>query len=133
MFEDSLSEDLKSFSNTERKNVRYKVLNHINDVLHSMGHDINEYNLVLENIRPSETTKDTKDIHFQRNIIVSEEDLLLPKKLNVEQLISYNTIIDRISSKKANCSISRIHSFSNCNFRSSSFCSSWRTNCSLAF
>ncbi|KAG5589085.1 hypothetical protein H5410_039599 [Solanum commersonii] len=49
-----------------------------------MGHDINEYNLVLENIRPSETTKDTKDIHFQRNIIVSEEDLLLPKKLNAE-------------------------------------------------
>ncbi|WMV14575.1 hypothetical protein MTR67_007960 [Solanum verrucosum] len=101
MFEDSLSEDLKSFSNTEPKKVRYKVLNHINDVLHSMGHDINEYNLVLENIRPSETTKDTKDIHFERNIIVSEEDLLLPKKLNAEQLISYNTIIDRISSKKA--------------------------------
>ncbi|KAH0703681.1 hypothetical protein KY285_017959 [Solanum tuberosum] len=101
MFEDSLSEDLKSFSNTEPKNVRYKVLNHINDVLHSMGHDINEYNLVLENIRPSETTKDTKDIHFERNIIVSEEDLLLPKNLNAEQLISYNTIIDRISSKKA--------------------------------
>ncbi|KAH0770848.1 hypothetical protein KY290_014829 [Solanum tuberosum] len=66
-----------------------------------MGHDINEYNLVLENIRPSETTKDTKDIHFERNIIVSEEDLLLPKNLNAEQLISYNTIIDRISSKKA--------------------------------
>jgi len=101
MFEDSLSEDLKSFSNTEPKKVRYKVLNHINDVLHSMGHDINEYNLVLENIRPSETTKDTKDIHFERNIIVSEEDLLLPKNLNAEQLISYNTIIDRISSKKA--------------------------------
>ncbi|XP_015166438.1 ATP-dependent DNA helicase pif1-like [Solanum tuberosum] len=66
-----------------------------------MGHDINEYNLVLQIIRPSETTKDTKDIHFERNIIVSEEDLLLPKKLNAEQLISYNTIIDRISSKKA--------------------------------
>lgn len=44
--------------------------------------------IVLENIGPSETAKDTKDIHFERNIIVGEEDMLLPGSLNVEQLMS---------------------------------------------
>lgn len=100
MFEDSLSEDVKSYSNTEAKIVWYKVLSHINDILHSMGHDINEYKLVPENSRPSQNAKDAKDVHFERNIIVTEEDLLLPKRLNAEQLMSYNIIIDRISSNK---------------------------------
>lgn len=70
----------KSFSNTEPKCIQYKVLNHINHILHSMRHDTNECGLILENIKSSETTKDTKDIHFEKNIIVSEDDLLLPKR-----------------------------------------------------
>ena len=100
MFEDSMSEDFKHFSDFEEKCVRHKVLSHINDILHSMGHDINEYKLIPKNIRASETAKDAKDIHFERNIIVSEQDLLLPKRLNVQQLRSYNTIIDRVFSEK---------------------------------
>lgn len=86
MFEDSLSEDFKNLCNTEAKSVQYMVLNHINDTLHSMGRDINEYKLVLENIKPSEIAKDAKDIHLERNIIVSEEDLSLSKRLNAKQL-----------------------------------------------
>ncbi|XP_019236913.1 PREDICTED: uncharacterized protein LOC109217133 [Nicotiana attenuata] len=54
MFEDSMSEDFKHFSDFEEKAVRHKVLSHINDILYSMGHDINEYKLILEKIRPSE-------------------------------------------------------------------------------
>ncbi|XP_075103311.1 ATP-dependent DNA helicase RRM3 isoform X2 [Nicotiana tabacum] len=100
MFEDSMSEDFKHFSDFEEKCVRHKVLSHINDILHSMGYDINEYKLIPKNIRASETAKDAKDIHFERNIIVSEQDLLLPKRLNVQQLRSYNTIIDRVFSEK---------------------------------
>nr|XP_016481825.1 PREDICTED: ATP-dependent DNA helicase pif1-like [Nicotiana tabacum]XP_016481826.1 PREDICTED: ATP-dependent DNA helicase pif1-like [Nicotiana tabacum]XP_016481827.1 PREDICTED: ATP-dependent DNA helicase pif1-like [Nicotiana tabacum]XP_016481828.1 PREDICTED: ATP-dependent DNA helicase pif1-like [Nicotiana tabacum]XP_016481829.1 PREDICTED: ATP-dependent DNA helicase pif1-like [Nicotiana tabacum]XP_016481830.1 PREDICTED: ATP-dependent DNA helicase pif1-like [Nicotiana tabacum]XP_016481831.1 PR len=100
MFEDSMSEDFKHFFDFEEKGVRHKVLSHINDILHSMGHDINEYKLIPKNIRASETAKDAKDIHFERNIIVSEQDLLLPKRLNVQQLRSYNTIIDRVFSEK---------------------------------
>ncbi|XP_075082877.1 uncharacterized protein LOC107802781 isoform X1 [Nicotiana tabacum] len=100
MFEDSMSEDFKHLSDFEEKGVRHKVLSHINDILHSMGHDINEYKLIPKNIRASETAKDAKDIHFERNIIVSEQDLLLPKRLNVQQLRSYNTIIDRVFSGK---------------------------------
>ncbi|XP_070026499.1 uncharacterized protein [Nicotiana sylvestris] len=98
MFQDSMSEDFKHFS--DFKVVRHKVLSHINDILHSMGHDINEYKLILEKIRASQTTKDAKDVHFERNIIVSEQDLLLPKRLNVQQLRAYNIIIDRVFSGK---------------------------------
>ncbi|XP_075106751.1 uncharacterized protein LOC107828842 [Nicotiana tabacum] len=100
MFEDSTSEDFKYFFDFEEKGVRHKVLSHINDILHSMGHDINEYKLIPKNIRASKTAKDAKDIHFERNIIVSEQDLLLPKRLNIQQLRSYNTIIDRVFSGK---------------------------------
>lgn len=56
---------------------------------------------MLENIRPFQTVKDAKDVHFERNIIVTEEDLMLPKRLNVEQLQSYNTIMERISCNKS--------------------------------
>ncbi|XP_019235659.1 PREDICTED: uncharacterized protein LOC109215991 [Nicotiana attenuata] len=61
MFEDSMSEDFKRFSNIMMQSVRHNVLSHINDILYSMGHDINEYKLVPENIRPSVTAKDAKD------------------------------------------------------------------------
>ncbi|XP_070024813.1 uncharacterized protein [Nicotiana sylvestris] len=100
MFEDSMFEDFKYFSNFEEKVVRHKVLSHINDILYSMGHDINEYKLMLEKIRPSEIAKDAKDVHFERNIFVSEQDLLLPKRLNVQKLHAYNTIINRVFSGK---------------------------------
>ncbi|XP_070022497.1 ATP-dependent DNA helicase PIF1-like [Nicotiana sylvestris] len=100
MFEDSMSEDFKHFSEFQGKTIRHKVLSHINDILYSMGHDINEYKLIPENIRPSEISKDAKDVHFERNIIVSEKDLILPKRLNVQQLHAYNTIINRVFSGK---------------------------------
>nr|XP_009764813.1 PREDICTED: ATP-dependent DNA helicase RRM3-like isoform X1 [Nicotiana sylvestris]XP_009764814.1 PREDICTED: ATP-dependent DNA helicase RRM3-like isoform X1 [Nicotiana sylvestris]XP_009764815.1 PREDICTED: ATP-dependent DNA helicase RRM3-like isoform X1 [Nicotiana sylvestris]XP_009764817.1 PREDICTED: ATP-dependent DNA helicase RRM3-like isoform X1 [Nicotiana sylvestris]XP_009764818.1 PREDICTED: ATP-dependent DNA helicase RRM3-like isoform X1 [Nicotiana sylvestris]XP_009764819.1 PREDICTED: ATP- len=100
MFEDSMSENFKHFSVFQGKTVRHKVLSHINDILYSMGHDINEYKLIPENIRPSEIAKDAKDVHFERNIIVSEKDFLLPKRLNVQQLHAYNTIINRVFSGK---------------------------------
>ncbi|XP_075097857.1 uncharacterized protein LOC142175176 [Nicotiana tabacum] len=41
-----------------------------------------------------------KDVQFERNIIVSKEDLLLQKKLNSEQRRAYNIILDRVYSDK---------------------------------
>ncbi|XP_016566994.2 uncharacterized protein LOC107865177 [Capsicum annuum] len=65
-----------------------------------MGHDINKYKLVPENIKASATAKETKDVQFERNIKVFKEDLLLEKKLNTEQRRAYTLIIDRIFSNK---------------------------------
>ncbi|XP_019236949.1 PREDICTED: uncharacterized protein LOC109217178 [Nicotiana attenuata] len=83
------------------KDIRFKALNHINDILHLMGHDINEYNLIPEKIKPSAAVRETNDCHFERNIIVREEDLLLERKLNIEQRKVYDTILNRIFSNKS--------------------------------
>ncbi|KAG5597666.1 hypothetical protein H5410_038898 [Solanum commersonii] len=66
-----------------------------------MGHDINEYKLVSENIQSSSIEREAKDVHFERSIRVFEEDLLLEKKLNREQRKAYTVIVDRIFSNKA--------------------------------
>nr|XP_016488730.1 PREDICTED: ATP-dependent DNA helicase pfh1-like [Nicotiana tabacum]XP_016488737.1 PREDICTED: ATP-dependent DNA helicase pfh1-like [Nicotiana tabacum]XP_016488744.1 PREDICTED: ATP-dependent DNA helicase pfh1-like [Nicotiana tabacum]XP_016488752.1 PREDICTED: ATP-dependent DNA helicase pfh1-like [Nicotiana tabacum]XP_016488760.1 PREDICTED: ATP-dependent DNA helicase pfh1-like [Nicotiana tabacum]XP_016488767.1 PREDICTED: ATP-dependent DNA helicase pfh1-like [Nicotiana tabacum]XP_016488777.1 PR len=100
-FEDSMSEDFKTLPDIETKSIRYKVLDCLNDILHSMGHNINEYKLIPENFNASKAAKEAKEIFFERNITVTEEELLLRQKLNHEQQISYNVIIDRISLNRA--------------------------------
>ncbi|XP_019248430.1 PREDICTED: ATP-dependent DNA helicase PIF4-like [Nicotiana attenuata] len=65
-----------------------------------MGRDINEFELISEIIKPSATAKEAKDVHFERNIIVSEQDLMLENKLNIDQRRAYNMILDRIFSNR---------------------------------
>ncbi|XP_019255087.1 PREDICTED: ATP-dependent DNA helicase PIF2-like [Nicotiana attenuata] len=100
-FKDSMSEDFKILPDIGTKKVRYKVLDCLNDILHSMGHNINEYKLIPENFKASKVAKEAREIFFERNIIVTEEELLLRQKLNCEQQMAYNVIIDRISSNRA--------------------------------
>ncbi|XP_016507130.2 uncharacterized protein LOC107824838 [Nicotiana tabacum] len=100
-FEDSMSEDFKILPSMNAKDIRFMALNHINDILHLMGHDINEYNLIPEKIKPSVVARETNDCQFERNIIVREEDLLLERKLNTEQRKAYDTILNRIFSNKS--------------------------------
>ncbi|XP_059288087.1 uncharacterized protein LOC132041391 [Lycium ferocissimum] len=99
-FETSMSKDFKNFPKTEPKSIRYKVLDNINDILYSMGHNINDYRLIPENFKPSAAAKEAKEIYFERNITVTEEELLLEKRLNIEQRAAYNVIMDRIFSEK---------------------------------
>ncbi|XP_019228698.1 PREDICTED: ATP-dependent DNA helicase PIF4-like [Nicotiana attenuata] len=94
-----MSEDYRVLPNVERKDIQYQVLNQINDILHSMGHNINEYELIPETVQPSILEKEAKEVFFERTIRVSEEDILLHKKLNTKQLKAYNVIIDRVFSK----------------------------------
>ncbi|XP_075099109.1 uncharacterized protein LOC142175990 [Nicotiana tabacum] len=63
-----------------------------------MGGDINEYHLITETIRPSVAAK---EVHFERTITVTNEDILLHKMLNKDQLKAYNIITKRIFSNKA--------------------------------
>ncbi|XP_070002689.1 uncharacterized protein LOC142165930 [Nicotiana tabacum] len=100
-FEEPMSEDHKLLANIGRNEIRLQVLNHINDILHSMDADINDYKIVQETIRPSTTAKEAKEVHFERTIIVNEQDILFCKKLNRDQIKAYNTIIERIFSCRA--------------------------------
>nr|XP_009804431.1 PREDICTED: uncharacterized protein LOC104249653 [Nicotiana sylvestris] len=95
-FEDSMSEDFKILANIKAKDIHLAVLNHINDILHSMGRDINEFNLVSENITSSKMANEAKEAYFERNIIVINEDLLLHRKVNTEQKIAYDIILKRV-------------------------------------
>ncbi|XP_016489836.1 uncharacterized protein LOC107809691 [Nicotiana tabacum] len=76
-FEEHMFEDYMLVPNIQKNNIRYRVLNHINDILHSMGGDINEYQLIPETIRPSVAAKEAKELK------------------------AYNIIIERIFSNKA--------------------------------
>nr|XP_009618038.1 uncharacterized protein LOC104110281 [Nicotiana tomentosiformis] len=96
-----MSEDYKVLRTIETKEVRYQVLNHINDILHSMGHNVNEYELIPQTIRPSAAAKEAKEIHFERTITVSEDEVLLHKRLNKNQLTTYDVIVNGVFSNKA--------------------------------
>nr|XP_016491629.1 PREDICTED: uncharacterized protein LOC107811256 [Nicotiana tabacum] len=99
-FEDSMSEDFKILPNLPAKDIRHKVLSHINEILHSMGHNVNEYKLISEIIQTSREAKEAREVHFERTITVSDTDILLEKRLNVEQRRACNVIIGRIFSNR---------------------------------
>ncbi|KAG5575728.1 hypothetical protein H5410_055862 [Solanum commersonii] len=85
-----MSEDFNKYPCLSSKEVRYKVLNHINDILYSMG----------QTIKASAMAKEAKNVLSERNIIVSEKNLLLQRQLNRDQQIAYNTIMNRVFSNK---------------------------------
>lgn len=64
-FEDSMPQGLRNSGNS---------MSH--DILHSMGCDINEFNLVPETIKSSKITKEAKEVYFEWNIMVTDGDLL---------------------------------------------------------
>ncbi|KAG5583330.1 hypothetical protein H5410_053957 [Solanum commersonii] len=81
-FESPISEDFKKSSNLNVREIRYKVLNCINDVLHSMGRDINEFELISEYIKPSSIAREAKEVHYERNIIRKAYDIILDRVLS---------------------------------------------------
>lgn len=91
-----MSDDFKLLPNITDKQLRHMTLNHINDTLHSMGRDINEFALISEIFLGSSTAREAKSCHFERNIIVTHEDLILQIKLNIDQQKAYDVILDRI-------------------------------------
>nr|XP_009796511.1 PREDICTED: uncharacterized protein LOC104243081 isoform X1 [Nicotiana sylvestris]XP_009796512.1 PREDICTED: uncharacterized protein LOC104243081 isoform X1 [Nicotiana sylvestris]XP_009796513.1 PREDICTED: uncharacterized protein LOC104243081 isoform X1 [Nicotiana sylvestris]XP_009796514.1 PREDICTED: uncharacterized protein LOC104243081 isoform X1 [Nicotiana sylvestris]XP_009796515.1 PREDICTED: uncharacterized protein LOC104243081 isoform X1 [Nicotiana sylvestris]XP_009796516.1 PREDICTED: unch len=99
-FEEPMSHDFKRIPNLGTKEIRHLVLNYINEVLHSMGHNIYEFKFTSEIIVLPSPANEAKDVQFEKNIIVSEEDLLIEKKLNSEQRRAYNIILDRVYSDK---------------------------------
>ncbi|KAG5594044.1 hypothetical protein H5410_035276 [Solanum commersonii] len=100
-FEDSMLEDFKRISTISKTNIQQLVLKHINEVLLSMGHNINEFKDIFGNVSFCKTTNEAKEIYFERNIIVSEEDIHLESKLNVEQKNAYDIILERVYSNKS--------------------------------
>ncbi|XP_070054281.1 uncharacterized protein [Nicotiana tomentosiformis] len=77
-FESPMSEDFKKYPNMHTREIRYKVLNHINDILHSMGRDINEFELTLGKIQLNISFITSRAILTTKNDFVDEiNDMLI--------------------------------------------------------
>ncbi|WMV58794.1 hypothetical protein MTR67_052179 [Solanum verrucosum] len=59
-----MSEDFNKYLGLSSKEIRYKVLIHITDILYSMGRDINEFELISGTVKPSATAKEAKDVTY---------------------------------------------------------------------
>ncbi|XP_047262928.1 uncharacterized protein LOC107859447 [Capsicum annuum] len=103
-FKGPMSEEFTITTNIQTTDIRYIVLNHINTILHSMGRNINEFKLISKNFTPFtfsyRITQESRDIYLEKNIVVTEEDLLLYRKLNKEQHVAYNVILNKIFSNE---------------------------------
>ncbi|XP_027103260.1 uncharacterized protein [Coffea arabica] len=89
------SQELYHYSSAE---IRSKVLKNISRLLKQMGKNIDDYHLILDNLRGAYHEQLTMEINSERNIEVLPEDLLLPFKLNALQRHAYDLILHAISS-----------------------------------
>ncbi|XP_070026003.1 uncharacterized protein [Nicotiana sylvestris] len=98
-FEDSMSEDFKNIRNMNAKDICFMALNHINDILHLMGRDINEYNLIPEKIKPSTAIRETNDSTASLGVVA----LILPGGRTTHSLFKCPIDID----EQYSCNISK--------------------------
>ncbi|XP_062104302.1 uncharacterized protein LOC133815480 [Humulus lupulus] len=90
-----MSEDY-STSHPPLSHIRAQVLHHIHSMLQTMGSDINDYHLVDHTVTSNEEAMKLKEIREELNILISEEDLLLPETLNVKQREAYDIIVQTV-------------------------------------
>lgn len=78
---------------SKSKNIRFKVLEHINSILKSMSKSINDYHLVNYDITSYIKNDIFKEINEELQILVIEKDIIATKSLNFEQKYAYPKII----------------------------------------
>jgi hypothetical protein len=96
-FKESMFEDFKK-SKGLITTITTKVLRSIASTLESMGKNINTYCLVDYKITLDEVEMRSKEISNGLHILVSPEDLLAVKLLNVQQKNAYKQILDKVFS-----------------------------------
>lgn len=69
-FKNSMAHDFKQFKNLIICGIQHNVLNHINNILHSMGHVINEFQLTARVIQSSEIEKEPKKTYNLKEILL---------------------------------------------------------------
>ncbi|KAG5558126.1 hypothetical protein RHGRI_008145 [Rhododendron griersonianum] len=99
-FEDQLTEDFRR-QNMSKAEARQCLLGALNSVLESMGKKLEHYRLHDFMTDRMETYRVCKEIEDEKNIDISEKDLLGVSKLNIEQLNAFNAILQAVREKKA--------------------------------
>ncbi|XP_028123461.1 uncharacterized protein LOC114320579 [Camellia sinensis] len=91
-----MSEDLCREGQLSTEQIRSRVLQNINSTLESMGKNIKQFYLSDLSIPSDETDDCCKDIEDERNILVSEVDLMSVSLLNTKQQLAYSKIVNAV-------------------------------------
>nr|XP_027109529.1 uncharacterized protein LOC113729430 [Coffea arabica] len=86
-------EKAKSFSAQNVEQIRRCVLLDINKSLEQMGKNVNDYHLVPGGFILNHDERLTREIQSELSIQFTEQDLLLPSKLNIGQRFAYGVIL----------------------------------------
>ncbi|XP_027167892.1 uncharacterized protein LOC113767888 [Coffea eugenioides] len=103
-YESELSRDFqrnRSLTGNNSDYIRMFALEEINKFLEQMGKSVDDFHLAFHHLRATADQQITKEIEAERNIQFSEEDLLLPSRLNMGQKFAYDTIMKQIFSTEA--------------------------------
>ncbi|GAA0159946.1 hypothetical protein LIER_38950 [Lithospermum erythrorhizon] len=95
VYYEHMAEDFRKMQselNMSEEQILQKVLQGINDTLESLGKDINEYHLVPFKYVTFDFERLTREITYERNIPIPEEDLLAINQLNIEQKSAFDII-----------------------------------------
>ncbi|XP_028124942.1 uncharacterized protein LOC114321904 [Camellia sinensis] len=93
-----MSEDPSREGQLSIEQIRSRVLQNINSALESMGKNIEQFYLSDLPVPSDETDDCCKDIEDERNILVSEVELMSVSLLNTEQQLAYSKIVDVVLS-----------------------------------
>ncbi|KAG5556067.1 hypothetical protein RHGRI_006626 [Rhododendron griersonianum] len=99
-FEDQLTEDFRR-QNMSKDEARQCLLGALNSMLESMGKKLEHYGLHDFMTDRMEAYRVCKEIEDEKNLDISEKDLLGVSKLNIEQLAAFNEILQAVREKKA--------------------------------
>jgi len=75
-------------------------LQQVDSFLQSMGRHLHEFDILSNSLVISNLETESREINTEKNIIVSEEDLQSIHRLNENQKLTFQAIIERINSKK---------------------------------
>ncbi|KAK4383997.1 hypothetical protein Sango_2738000 [Sesamum angolense] len=95
-FKPHMSEDFRRQGYLSEHEIEIKTLEGINEFLETLGRSLKEFHLPSVPMNLFDSDKFTKEYNHERNIEVSEADLLSVEKLNDDQRHAFNTITEKI-------------------------------------
>ncbi|XP_073156638.1 uncharacterized protein [Henckelia pumila] len=101
-FENFQSQDFEQNKNLTPYVIRRKVLDILADYLYSMGKRLDDFFSVSDDMIISFHDILTKELQTERDIIITDEDLLAVEQLNKEQKFAYNRILYHVNNNLPN-------------------------------
>ncbi|XP_027109424.1 uncharacterized protein [Coffea arabica] len=98
-----MSEDFYKIPGLLPKEIQFRVLKHINDVIASMGKNINSFGLVPRILKFHGSKNETRDTASEMHIRVIDDELVAIQLLNSDQKIAFNAVLESVYVHKQGC------------------------------